>query len=40
MVSEIFNETPGGAHDDLETSRHISSNVTHVGDIDAMQHIT
>lgn len=36
----MFNEMSGGINEDLETSRHISSNVTHNGDIGNMQHIT
>jgi hypothetical protein len=41
LLLEKFNEKSGsGIYDELETSRCISSNVTHSGDIDAMQHIT
>lgn len=42
-VSELlehFNEKSCGGIEELETSRCISSNVTHSGDIDAMQQIT
>ncbi len=40
-VVGILNEgKPGNGMEDSETSRKISSNVTHSGDIDAMQHIT
>ncbi|KAL3097537.1 hypothetical protein niasHS_003985 [Heterodera schachtii] len=37
---EQFSERTGGGIEELETSRCISSNVTHSGDIDAMQQIT
>lgn len=39
-VVTMFNEMLGASNEDLETSRHISSNVTHNGDIGDMQHIT
>jgi hypothetical protein len=40
LLLEKFSEKMGGGIDELETSRCISSNVTHSGDIDAMQQIT
>lgn len=39
ILPDLFNDAAGGSMEDLETSRHISSNVTHSGDIDAMQMI-
>ncbi|KAI1714425.1 signal transducer and activator of transcription 1 [Ditylenchus destructor] len=40
ILPDLFNDAAGGSMEDLETSRHISSNVTHSGDIDAMQMIS
>ncbi|KAE9556401.1 hypothetical protein FO519_000441 [Halicephalobus sp. NKZ332] len=42
LISDIIDEynASSGAKEEFETSRHISSNVTHSGDIDNMQHIT
>uniref|UniRef100_A0A914I543 Uncharacterized protein n=1 Tax=Globodera rostochiensis TaxID=31243 RepID=A0A914I543_GLORO len=43
LISELleqFSEKSGSGIEELETSRCISSNVTHSGDIDAMQQIT
>ncbi|CAD5228431.1 unnamed protein product [Bursaphelenchus xylophilus] len=42
LISEVIEEMKDRASsmEELETSRHVSSNVTHSGDLDAMQHIT
>ncbi|CAD5220792.1 unnamed protein product [Bursaphelenchus okinawaensis] len=41
-ISEVIEELTdkSSSIEELETSRHVSSNVTHSGDLDAMQHIT
>ena len=40
LLLEQFNEKSAGGVGELETSRCISSNVTHCGDVGAMQQIT